>query len=65
MYGDSNLVSTHKIRAFDKLTGDVPAEFELPDHATGVPMTYMVDTKQYVAVAIESSPPQLVALCLP
>ena len=55
----------NKLRAFDKATGAVLAEFVLPDHATGVPMTYMVEGKQYVVVAIGSSPAQFVAFSLP
>ena len=54
-----------KIRAFDKLTGEVLAEFLLPDHATGVPMTYMTGGRQFIVVAVGSSPPQFVALALP
>lgn len=54
-----------KLRALDKSTGRTLAEFELPDDATGVPMTYLAGGKQYVAVAVGSSPPQLVALSLP
>jgi quinoprotein glucose dehydrogenase len=41
-----------KFRAYDKKTGDVVWETELPAGATGAPMTYMVDGKQYLVVAI-------------
>ena len=54
-------------RAYDKLTGDVISEFELPAHQSGLPMSYMVDGKQYIAVAVgaRSHPGELVALALP
>ncbi|HIA48544.1 MAG TPA: pyrroloquinoline quinone-dependent dehydrogenase [Candidatus Hydrogenedentes bacterium] len=52
------------IRAFDKLTGEVVTSFLLPAEATGVPMSYMLDGKQYIVVAVGSSPAQLVALSL-
>ena len=55
----------NKLRAFNKATGAVLAEFVLPDHATGVPMTYAIDGKQYVVVAVGSSPAQFVAFSLP
>ena len=29
-------------RAYDKATGDILAEIDLPAHQTGVPMTYML-----------------------
>ena len=41
-----------KFRAFDKATGAVVWESELPAGTTGAPMTYMVDGKQFIVVAI-------------
>jgi quinoprotein glucose dehydrogenase len=55
----------NRLRAFDKLTGETLATFELPDEATGVPMTYMSGGKQFVVIAVGSQPAQLVALALP
>ncbi len=54
-------------RAYDKATGDVVAEIELPEKATGAPMTYMHRDRQYIVVAIASAefPAELVALALP
>jgi quinoprotein glucose dehydrogenase len=52
------------LRAFDKLTGELLATVELPGPATGVPMTYMLDGKQYVVVAVGTTPAKLVALGL-
>jgi quinoprotein glucose dehydrogenase len=54
-------------RVFDKKTGAILHEMELPASTTGIPMTYMVDDRQYVVVAIggRNSPAELVALALP
>jgi quinoprotein glucose dehydrogenase len=55
-----------KFRAYDKATGKVISEIELPSGTTGGPMTYMYDGKQYIVVAVGSrhDPPELVALTL-
>jgi glucose dehydrogenase len=39
------------LRAFDKRTGSLLAEIELPANAGGSPMTYRVDGRQYIVVA--------------
>jgi quinoprotein glucose dehydrogenase len=54
-------------RAYDKATGAVVAELELPAGTTGAPMTYMHEGKQYIVVAIGGieAPPELIALRLP
>lgn len=44
-----------KFRAYDKATGAIVWETELPAGNTGAPMTYMFEGKQYVVVAIGSS----------
>jgi glucose dehydrogenase len=56
-----------KFRAYDKATGKVVWEIELPAGATGGPMTYMAQGKQYIIVPIggRNSPPEWVALGLP
>jgi glucose dehydrogenase len=58
-----------KLRAFDKRTGDLVAEVEMPQytHATGAPITYMAGGKQYVVVPTGGAvlPAELVALALP
>jgi quinoprotein glucose dehydrogenase len=41
-----------KFRAFDKATGAVVWEIELPAGTTGAPMTYMFEGKQFIVVAI-------------
>ena len=54
-------------RAHDKMTGDIIAEIELPAYQAGVPMTYMVDGRQFIVVAVagRNHPGELVALSLP
>ena len=54
-------------RAYDKMTGEVLAELELPSGTTAAPMTYMVEGKQYIVVAVgdRDHAPEFVALSLP
>jgi quinoprotein glucose dehydrogenase len=40
------------MRAFDKATGDVVHEFDLPSVPSATPMTYMAGGKQYIAIAL-------------
>ncbi|MFN7977780.1 MAG: PQQ-binding-like beta-propeller repeat protein [Vicinamibacterales bacterium] len=56
-----------RMRAFDKRTGAVVAVIPLPAGATGAPMTYLHEGRQYVAVAVADThhAPELVALALP
>ena len=57
-----------KFRAFDKATGQVVWEMELPAGITGAPMTYMFEGKQYIVAATGSRDPQatgFIALSLP
>jgi quinoprotein glucose dehydrogenase len=55
------------LRAFDKQTGQVVWEMELPGGTTGAPMTYFAGGKQYIVVAVawEGVPAELVALAMP
>lgn len=54
-------------RAWDKATGDVLWEMDLPAGTSGAPMTYLADGRQYLVVAIgdRDTPGRLVALALP
>ena len=54
-------------RSYDKATGEIVSETLLPANTTGVPMTYMVNNKQYIVVAVAAAgrPAELVALTLP
>jgi quinoprotein glucose dehydrogenase len=56
-----------KFRAYDKATGAILWETELPAGTTGAPMTYMFEGKQYIIVPIGSMDhaPEWVALSLP
>jgi quinoprotein glucose dehydrogenase len=53
--------------AYDKATGAVVHEIQLPASTCGNPMTYMVNGKQYIVVAVgaQNFPAELVALSLP
>jgi quinoprotein glucose dehydrogenase len=57
----------NKLRAHDKRTGEVLHEFTLPANQSGVPMTYAVDGRQYIVVAVgaRGHAGELVALTLP
>ena len=54
-------------RAYDKTTGAVVHEFELPGLTSGAPMTYEHRGRQYIAVALsaQGQPAELVVLSLP
>ncbi len=56
-----------KLRAYDKQTGEMVGEIDLPRNATGAPMTYSVGGKQYIVVPTGGSnlPPELIAFALP
>ena len=57
-----------KFRAYNKATGAMLWETELPAGTTGAPMSYMFEGKQYVVVAVagtEAGSAQFVALSLP
>ena len=50
--------------AYDKASGTELASIDLPAGAIGTPMTYMVDGRQDIALAVGGGP-RLVALALP
>jgi quinoprotein glucose dehydrogenase len=54
-------------RAIDRKMGAVVNEFPLLASATEIPMTYMVDGRQYIVVAVgaRGTPAESVALALP
>jgi glucose dehydrogenase len=54
-------------QAHDTETGEIVAEIEIPASMTGLPMTYMVDGRQYIVFAVgdADTPGELVALTLP
>ena len=53
-------------RAHNKATGEIVAEIELPANQAGIPMTYSINGKQYIVIAIgaKGHPGELVALSL-
>ncbi len=55
------------LRAHDKSSGRIVAEIELPASQSGVPITYRIADRQYIAMTIGDgvSPAGLVALALP
>jgi quinoprotein glucose dehydrogenase len=55
------------LRVLDKKTGKLIRRIELPAMATGVPMTYMVNGRQFIVIAVGAAgvAAELVALALP
>lgn len=54
-------------RALNKETGEIVAEWDLPDLQTGLPFTYEHDGKQYLALFVggRGEPAELIAYALP
>ena len=54
----------NKFRAIDKKTGAILHEMALPASTTGIPMTYAIEDRQYIVVAIgaRGTPAELIAL---
>ena len=54
-------------RAHDKATGEIVSEFELPGHQSGLPMTYAINDRQFIVVAVGAPghPGELIALSIP
>jgi quinoprotein glucose dehydrogenase len=54
-------------RFLDKATGKLIYQIALPAMATGIPMTYMVNDRQFIVVAVGAAgvPAELIALALP
>ena len=54
-------------RAHDKSSGEIISEFKLPGNQTGLPMSYAVNGRQFIVIAIGAPdhPAELVALSLP
>ena len=55
------------IRAYDKKTGAILGELHIPGQMASMPMTYMVNGRQYIAFTV-GAPMQvaeLIALALP
>jgi quinoprotein glucose dehydrogenase len=56
----------NKFRSYDKATGEILSEIELPANQSGIPMTYSINGKQYIVIAVGAVgfPGELVALSL-
>jgi quinoprotein glucose dehydrogenase len=56
-----------KLRAFDKKTGELLAELQLPENITGALMTYAVGKKQFIVFPVGGlfAPDELIAVSLP
>jgi quinoprotein glucose dehydrogenase len=54
-------------RSYDKATGAIVSEMTIPANVTNVPMTYMINGKQYIVVAVGAvgKPAELLAFALP
>ena len=59
--------SATMLRAYDKTTGKEVGAVPMPAGQTGTPMTYMLNGKQYIALAIAGPgfPAELIAFKLP
>ncbi len=55
------------LRAYDKANGEEKGAVYMPAPQTGSPMTFMLDGRQYIVVAIGGGgyPAELIAFCLP
>ncbi|HEX5419288.1 MAG TPA: PQQ-binding-like beta-propeller repeat protein, partial [Gammaproteobacteria bacterium] len=54
------------LRAYDKATGKVVAEIELPGQVGDLPMTYELNGRQYIVLSVgRPGPAELIALALP
>lgn len=53
-------------RSFDKVSGDIVSELDIPLPPMGTPMTYAIDGKQYITMALGAGPDtRLLSLSLP
>ena len=50
--GGNGVHDQAKLRAYDKASGDVVWQHDLPAGATGAPMTFMADGRQYIIVPV-------------
>jgi len=54
------------LRAYDKLTGEDVGAVEMPDKQTGSPMTYVIDGRQFIVLAVSGSDgAEILAYALP
>ena len=67
MYAEPKGGGGRMLRAYDKATGEIVSELEMPMNQTSVPMSYMHEGKQYVLMAVGARRTHavIVALALP
>jgi quinoprotein glucose dehydrogenase len=54
------------LRAYDKLTGEDVGAVEMPSKQTGSPMTYVIDGRQFIVLAVSGSDgAEILAYALP
>ena len=54
------------LRAYDKLTGEDVGAVEMPNKQTGSPMTYVIDGRQFIVLAVSGSDgAEILAYALP
>jgi quinoprotein glucose dehydrogenase len=54
------------LRAYDKVSGEDVGAVEMPDKQTGSPMTYVIDGRQFIVLAVSGSDgAQIIAYALP
>ena len=56
-----------RLHVWDEKSGTLPLDYKLPSMAGAHPMSYMIDGRQYIALAVGAAaePAELVALALP
>jgi quinoprotein glucose dehydrogenase len=66
LYASDGFGGGNKFRAHDKATGEILFKMELPANQSGIPITYSINGKQYIVMAIGAvgHPGELVALSL-
>jgi quinoprotein glucose dehydrogenase len=54
-------------RSYDKATGNIVSEMQIPANVTNIPITYMAGGKQYIVIAVAAvgKPAELLALAVP
>lgn len=65
IYGENPRDGSRALVALDKETGAMLGRVSIPGRPLGTAMTYISGGKQYIAVTVSGSPPELIALSLP
>ena len=66
LFGTDGWGGTPFLRAYDKATGELIAAIEIPGASSGLPMSYAIDGKQYIALPVAGARgAELIALALP